>query len=155
MLAVLSKHLTKPEVGFNDTIISFSTYMISNIFVLIVALSYWQTNSFSTYLFWIGFVASSLDTVGMVGLTKAYATGPSGPIAAICSICNIGLVLIEAIKHWRWLSNLETIGVLIGIFGSCMLVMPEEMEQYLLCCLFQKKLKKKKVDAMVKAAGTD
>ena len=120
----------------NDTIMSFSTYLISNVVVLIVAITYWTYHSFSIYCFWIGFIASSLGTVGMVGLTKAYAHGPGGPVAAICSICNIGLVLIEAIKHWRWLSNLETIGVVIGIFGSCILVLPEPMEKYILCCFF-------------------
>jgi len=72
----------------------------------------------------------------MVGMTKAYANGPCGPIGAILSICNIGLVLIEAIKHWRWLSTLESCGFVFGVFGSCILVVPETMEKYILCCFF-------------------
>jgi hypothetical protein len=89
----------------------------------------------------------------MVGITKAYSNGPGGPVAAICSICNIGLVLIEAVKHWRWLSNLETIGFVFGVFGSCILVIPETMEKYLLCCCFQSKLNQKKVAKLIEEAN--
>lgn len=141
IFAILSKYLCSPEVGFIDTNISISTYLVSNCLVLIVALIYWTSNPFSSYCFWLGFIASSFDSVGMVGLTKAYATGPGGPVAAICSICNIAPVAIEAYKHSKRLSNLETYGLIIGVFGSCMLVMSEHMEKYVLCCFFRKKLR--------------
>ena len=142
ILAILSKYLCSPEVGFDDTNMSFSTYLFSNIVVLAVALPYWTYNKFSVYCFWTGFIASVLDTVGMVSMTKAYANGPTGPIGAILSICNIGLVIIEAIKYWRWLTKLETVGFLFGVFGSGILVVPDTYERYIFCCFFQKKFKK-------------
>jgi hypothetical protein len=118
---------------------SFSSYIVSNFCILIVALLYWEFDGaykFSKYCFWLGFISSSFHTIGCVGMTKAYSIGPGGPVAAICGICNVGLVFVEAVKHWKWLSNLQSIGVLFGIFGSAMLVVPDVMEKYFMCCFF-------------------
>ena len=41
IVAILTKYLTSPEVGFNATHLSFSTYTVSNGIVLIIAIFYW------------------------------------------------------------------------------------------------------------------
>ena len=63
---VLSKHLTSPETKFNPSTLAFTSYLIVNTIVIIVAIIYWiKTESFSPYLFWIGIFGSGLNTVGL------------------------------------------------------------------------------------------
>ena len=127
-----------------------SSYIVSNLVVLIIAVIYWNSSNpsfpFRKDTFWMGFISSSFYFVGSVCSTKAYSLGPAGPVSASTCICNVGLVFVEAVKNWKWLSNLQTVGAIFGIFGSGMLVLPDEMERYVLCCFFQEKLKKQKME---------
>jgi drug/metabolite transporter (DMT)-like permease len=63
---ILTKHLTSDKVGFNPSTISFSAYFVVNIIVLIVAIPYWVQVDFSQSLFWIGFIGSVINTLGIV-----------------------------------------------------------------------------------------
>jgi drug/metabolite transporter (DMT)-like permease len=139
MFGINTKYLTQPKVGFDPIIMSFASYVVSNIIILIIAVIYWNLDGsipFDQKIFWLGFISSSFHTLGSACISKAYAMGPTGPVAAVTCICNVGLIFVEAVKTWKWLTNLQSIGVLLGIFGSAMLVIPDEMEKYVLCCFF-------------------
>jgi len=137
MFGIFAKHLCQPSPGFKDSDLAFTTYLVSNTAALLLGICfYWTRVPFDSYCFLLGFISSAFNTVGLAGLTVAYANGPLGPVAAICSICNAGLVFVEAVKAMRWLSGLETIAFILCIFGSLILVLPEFVEKYFLCCFF-------------------
>lgn len=66
---ILSKHLTGPRINFKASTLSFTSYLIVNIFIAIGAVIYWvHTNTFSFYLFIVGFLGSFLNTLGLTSI---------------------------------------------------------------------------------------
>jgi len=63
---MFTKKVVSPEVGFNASDISFSSYFIVNIFVLCAAIPYWVNVSFEPFLFWVGGVGAIINTLGLV-----------------------------------------------------------------------------------------
>lgn len=120
---------------------SFSAYLIVNFIVLIFAIPYWCLISFSQYLFWVGAIGSIINTIGIVCIQNALATGPAGPASALAAISNLLLIVIEAIKNQKALRSLEIIGMVFGTFGAVILVIPEPFI-YIFCCKCCRKQKK-------------
>lgn len=142
---VLTKHLTSEKVGFNPSRISFSAYLLVNLIVLVFAIPYWVKIEYSSYLFWVGFAGSIINTLGIVSIQIALSCGPAGPISAIAAVASILLVVIEAFKTWKMLSFMEFIGLIFGIYGALVLVIPTFFEKMCcFCCL--DKFKEKKVE---------
>ena len=130
---ILTKTLTNDRIKFDPSTLSFGSYFIVNIMVLIVAIPYWYSNgNFSQYLFWMGFVGSVINTLGIVCIQNALSCGPAGPISALAASASFFLVIIEAIKAWRMLSLMETIGLILGLYGALILVIPDTFAK--LCC---------------------
>ena len=69
---------------------------------------------------------------------NALSLGPGGPVSAISQVSNILLVVIEAIKHTKMLSKMESIGLVLGIYGALILVIPEIFEKYCFCFCIKK-----------------
>ena len=63
---MLVKHLTLHQANFNASTISFTSYFVVNVIVLIFAIPYWVMVDFSPYLFWIGIIGSLINTLGLV-----------------------------------------------------------------------------------------
>ena len=63
---MLTKHLSKHQANFNASTISFSSYLVVNIVVMIFAIPYWCLVEFSPYLFWVGFFGALINTLGLV-----------------------------------------------------------------------------------------
>ena len=80
---------------------------------------------FSFYYFWIGLVSAIINTLGLVAIANAFRSGPGGPVSAVSSISNILLVVIECIKTQEIPSVLQWIGLILGIVGSLILVIPD------------------------------
>jgi multidrug transporter EmrE-like cation transporter len=62
---MIVKTLTKPEVGFNPSVLSYSAYLVVNLVVLIGAIIYWTMWTFDSYLFLVGLIGSMINTVGI------------------------------------------------------------------------------------------
>jgi drug/metabolite transporter (DMT)-like permease len=136
---MLTKHLSSERVGFDISTLAFTCYLVVNVVVLIIAIPYWSSYGFSKYLFWMGLVGSIVNTLGIVCIQNAMSRGPGGPVSAIASVSCILLVIIEAIKNNRMLFWMEIIGLILGIYGSLILVIPEHIEKYCCCCIFKKR----------------
>lgn len=65
---ILTKHLTSDKVNFKPSTISFTSYFIVNVLVLIVAIPYWCIVEFDQSMFWIGFAGSVINTLGIVSI---------------------------------------------------------------------------------------
>ena len=63
---ILTKHLTSDKIGFDPSRISFSSYLLVNVIVMIFAIPYWIHYGFSQYLFWLGLIGSIINTLGIV-----------------------------------------------------------------------------------------
>lgn len=80
---------------------------------------------FSFYYFWIGLVSAIINTLGLVAIANAFRSGPGGPVSAVSSISNILLVVIECIKTHEIPTILQWVGLILGIVGSLILVIPD------------------------------
>ena len=65
---ILTKHLTSDRVKFDPSTISLSAYFLVNIIVLAFAIPYWNNVEFIQPLFWIGFIGSVINTLGIVSI---------------------------------------------------------------------------------------
>ena len=92
---MMIKHLSKVK-GFDTLNLSFSTYLLVNFIILMVAISLWYTETlpFNRYLFWIGFGGSCFNTLGNVCQNMALSNGPAGPVSALVALSNILLVIV-------------------------------------------------------------
>ena len=137
---MLVKHLTSERIGFDALNVTFSTISAVNTLVLIISIFYIaNVDKFDPYLFGIGLAGSFFDNIGIVCVTKAFSCGPAGLVAAICTSTNLFLTIIEAIKHERSLSKMETIGLSLGLYGALVLVIPQVFEKYCFCLCVKKK----------------
>jgi drug/metabolite transporter (DMT)-like permease len=138
--AMLAKHLTSERIGFDAMNVTFSTISTVNFCVLIGSLFYFgHFGEFDTYLFTIGLVGSFLDTLGIVFITRAFSSGPAGLISALATSTNLFLTILEAIKHHRGLSKMESFGLLLGIYGALVLALPSFFEKFCFCFCVKKK----------------
>ena len=119
---------------FNEANLTFSSIMVVNIFVMAFAIPYWTlTGDFDLYLFWVGFVASSINAIGLYCCQMALARGPAGPITAIIQIDNLLLVIIEAIKNKKLISGIESVALVLGVIGALILTIPDEILRLVQC----------------------
>lgn len=133
---VLTKHLTSDRVNFNASTLSFNAYLVVNALVLLVAVPYWSLVEFDLRMFWIGLVGSVLNTLGIVCIQNALSCGPAGPTSAIVALASILLVVIEAVKNQKMLTAMESIGLLLGLYGALVLVIPGFFANlFCFCCL--------------------
>ena len=137
---VLTKHITSEKIGFDATNITFTAYLLVNIFLLIFAIPYWTIVNFDKKLFWIGLFGSVINVLGLVCIQNALAKGPAGPVSAIAAVSTLLVVIIEAIINHKMLNFMELIGVILGFFGAMILVIPEQFEKLgrKLCCIKDK-----------------
>jgi len=132
---VLTKHLTTKEKNpFNASNLSFSSYLIVNILMMICAIPYWILVSFSLRLFVIGLIGGLINTCGLVCVQNAMAVGPAGPVSAVVAISNLLLVIVEAFKMWKVPSIFEILAFLFGAYGAVILVLPGYFERFCFCC---------------------
>ena len=133
---MLVKHLTGPKMGFDASILSFSSYLVVNLIIVIVAIVYWVKVEFDTYLFIVGMIGSIINTLGITSIQNALSCGPAGPVSALAACSNLLLVVIEAVKNKEMLSPLEVVAFIFGTFGSLELVIPDVFEKLCgcLCC---------------------
>ena len=133
---MIIKSLTSERMGFNPSNLSFGAYFIVNCIVMVGAVYYWINYEFDSYLLIVGLIGSMINTCGIALIQNALATGPAGPASALASASNILLVIVEAIKTGVMLSFLEFVGLILGTFGSLILVIPEQFEvlYYKLTC---------------------
>jgi drug/metabolite transporter (DMT)-like permease len=127
---MFTKKILSPEIGFDASNISFSAFGVVNVLVLCAAIPYWINVSFNQYLLWVGGVGAIINTLGLVCIQNALKLGPAGPVSAIAATSTVLLVIIEAAKHARMISVYEGIGLIFGVYGALILVIPEKFE----CC---------------------
>ena len=126
---------TEEDKKYNWTAsgLSFSTFIIVNVLILCYGIPFWATVDFDKYHFYVGLASAIINTLGLVAVAKAFASGPAGPVSAVSSISNIILVIIEAFKKRQVPTIYQFIGLILGIAGSLVLVIPEQLV-YLLSC---------------------
>lgn len=96
---MLTKHLTghrrkgaKPLTSeekrrvFAPDNLSFTSYIVVNIIVLVAAIPYWVLYDFDESLFWTGIIGSVINTLGLVSVQNALSTGPTGPVSALTTV---------------------------------------------------------------------
>lgn len=123
---ILIRTITNEKYGinFNGTNLSMSSFLVVNVFVIIIAMIYWSSHSFSMYLFWIGTFGAIINSAGLACMNTAISTGPMGPVSAIGACANIFLALVEAVKHQKVPSYIEFIALFLGFSGALELVIP-------------------------------
>ena len=124
------------QKNFDASTISFSSYVVVNIIVMLFAIPYWCLVEFSPYLFWVGMVGSIINTFGLVLCQIAQSIGPLGPVCALTALSSLLLVIIEAIKAHKWLTLFELLGLIFGTVGALVLVIPDVMIK--ICCFWNK-----------------
>jgi len=62
---MFTKKVVSPEVGFDASDISFTSFAMVKILVLFAAIPYWINVEFSPYLFWMGGIGSIINTIGI------------------------------------------------------------------------------------------
>lgn len=145
---LLAKSFRQGPVKFNIQEISFSGFFAVNAVLLLPSLYYWFFISFSMRLFIIGFFGSIINTFGKVCVQNAVARGPAGPASALLAMNSLILLVYDGIKNNTAPTLVEIVGLILGLFGSLMLVVPGMFERLCKCCLGggnpKRKSKKKK-----------
>jgi len=65
--SLVTKYITRDDIGFNATRITFTTHGIMNIMILSIGVPYWMhSNSFDPYLFKVGLGGGILNCLGLI-----------------------------------------------------------------------------------------
>ena len=132
---MLTKHLiTRVENPFDPSTLSFGSYGVVNFIMIIAAVSYWNTQGIDWYLFWVGVIGSSINSVGIVCIQNAIAVGPAGPASALAAMSTLMLVVVQVIKNQKMLGLFELLGFILGLFGVLVLVIPQTIFKLFCCC---------------------
>lgn len=102
--------------------------------MLLIGIIYWQTHEFKLNLYILGCFSSSFDVLATFNIVSALNHGPAGPCAAIFGLSNILFAIEEAIRKKKMFSLFELIGLLFGMYGGLILVVPNLFEKYCFCC---------------------
>jgi len=51
-------------------------------------------------------------------------SGPAGPVAALCGLSELLLTVIMAVKNKKMLTRMELLGLVLGVYGGLILVIP-------------------------------
>lgn len=87
---LLTKFMTKDKVGFNPSRVTYFTFGLMNIGILAISIPIWiRDKNFSPELFFVGFVGSCVNILGIICCQNAIAVGPIGPIMAIIALASI------------------------------------------------------------------
>lgn len=139
LYGVLAKHLNSKEIGFNASTITFSSYMVNHLVLLLVGgLPYWLNFGFNLRFFVVGLVGSTFNALGVVFSTNALAISPMGQVVALQNVACLILVIIESIKKGKMITYMEGLGLLSGMYGALVLVIPEFFSKYCFCCCLNK-----------------
>jgi len=76
-----------------------------------------------------------MNTLGMVCISNAISTGPIGPSSAIASTSHILLVIIQVIQSNTIFTSLKGAGVVLGVLGTLLLVIPDTLSKLKYHCL--------------------
>lgn len=143
---VLIRRLSDEKYGicFNVSTTSMSVFFTVNLIVLCFAIYFWVNIRFSSYFFWLGIVASLIDTVALNCLSISLDKGPMGPASAIANFNTMLLVLVDALKTWKVPTTIELSAVVIGFIGCLVLLIPDHLER--LFCFWRKKEERLTID---------
>lgn len=142
---ILLKRMTYPKYGlnFNGTTLSMTSILLVNILILISALVIWQLEgNFQKDLFFLGMIASIVNTIGLGSLYTAVGCGPMGPVSSIGACSNIMLVVVEAIRRNRVPTWVEFLALVLGFGGALELVIPDIVAKIFKCSCCKKTKKK-------------
>ena len=65
--SLMTKYVTRPEIGFNATRITFTTHALMNILILAVAIPLWMHHgNFVPYLFKVGLAGGIINCLGLI-----------------------------------------------------------------------------------------
>ena len=131
---VITKWLcNKDQNPFNASNLSFSSYLFTNLVVIIFAVPYWVFVGFQFRMFIIGLLGGLINTFGLVCVQLAIASGPGGPVQAIIFGSNLFLVVIEAVKYTRLPTTFEFTSLVFGAYGALIMVIPDIFEKFCFC----------------------
>ena len=131
---ILGKHLTQPRINFNPATLPFSAYTCLGTVILIIGIIYWSGHEFKLHMYILGLFSSSFDVLATFCIINALNHGPGGPCAAIFGLCNVLFAIEEAIRKGKMFSEFELVGLLCGVYGGLILVVPNLFEKYCFCC---------------------
>ena len=77
---------------------------------------------------------SIINALSFTAAQNANKIGPLGPIAAITALYSPLLVVAEAVRNKQMISLLEGIGVILGLYGATLMVVPKLYQKYCLVC---------------------
>lgn len=95
MRGIIIRKLSDEKYGicFNISDASMTVYFLVNVVILILAIVYWVRVRFDKDMFWLGIVASMVDTVAINCLSVALDKGPMGPASALANFNTIILTV--------------------------------------------------------------
>lgn len=140
---MLAKSFRRGPVKFNIQEISFMGFLVVNIFILLPTLYYWIFIDFNKRLFIVGFFGSIINTFGKVCIQNAVSLGPAGPASALLAMNSLILLVYDSIKNSTAPTLTEYIGLILGLFGSLILVVPGLFESMVASC-FKKRTSEKR-----------
>ena len=73
--------------------------------------------------------------MAITAIQNANKLGPLGPVAAITALYSPLLVVAEAVRNQQMISLLEGIGVILGLYGATLMVVPKVYQKYCLVCI--------------------
>jgi len=114
--------------GMHPSYLSFGSYTIINFLLTVGAIIFFCVHGISWKLFFIGFVGSVINTLGIVSAVHAVSNGPAGPASALMNSSNILLAIVEAIRFMTMPRSLEIVGMIIGLFGATVLTIPDQLK---------------------------
>jgi drug/metabolite transporter (DMT)-like permease len=112
---------------FNASTLSFSAMGFVGFLTLIVFIFYSVLYGVNVRLLIIGLVGSIINCVGIVCLSNASSKGPAGPVQALTSIQTILFTIVMALFYMQIPKNIEIVALLIGIYGSLFLSIPDHL----------------------------
>mmetsp|Transcript_13146 Transcript_13146/g.22239 ORF Transcript_13146/g.22239 Transcript_13146/m.22239 type:complete len:223 (+) Transcript_13146:669-1337(+) len=133
---MLAKSFRRGPVKFNIQQISFMGFLVVNIIVLFPTVYYWIFVDFNLRLFVVGIIGSIINTFGKVCIQNAVSLGPAGPASALLAMNSLILLVYDAVKNSKQPTLTEYLGLVLGLFGSLILVVPGMFERMVQCMCF-------------------
>jgi len=130
---ILCKHFKK-EKQFDLNHLSYFTFGLSSMFLLVIAVVVWtngSTQAFNPSSFLWGTLGSIINFVGKLCVQNAAANGPLGPAMAIVSTTSIFLIAVEVLFYNQILVLTDWIAIVLGLFGIFELIFPQVFEKLL------------------------
>lgn len=137
-LNLLTVKYASKKRGMDTMKLNFNSMLLSNVFIIIFAIIYWNNIGWETVkprAFIVGTLIGISSSLGKTLNTKANVSGYGGVAGTIASMNGPYTVIVECILTSKMISVVEVLSLLICVFGSAILVLHAQIYKALCCCV--------------------